>query len=311
MLKHLSQSVADFLLSYRGSKSPQTVAWYERRLKALVLFLGDVDITTISIQDLRRWRVMLSERTTRYEHHPLRAPQPGGLSAYTLHGYIRSCRHFFKWLVDEGALQRNPADRLEFPKLPKSGRKGISPSNMQRILDVAKTSGLPRDYAIVTFMADTMCRVGGMASLRIGDLDLERGRAYVREKGNKERPVYLEHRAVAAMRTWLVLRPHVAHDFVFVSRLGNPMTTGGIYQVIKRLAKAAGVEGKFNPHSWRHGGAREMVKAGVSLSVVAQFLGHEDERVTKDFYADLNDDELKAIHTQYTWLPDEPDIQIN
>jgi integrase/recombinase XerD len=107
------------------------------------------------------------------------------------------------------------------------------------------------------------------------------------------------------MRTWLVLRPHVEHDFVLVGRLGEPLTTNGIYQVIKRLAKIAGVTGKFGPHSWRHGGARAMIADGVPLSVVAQFLGHTDESMTKDFYADLDDEELKAIHSRHTWLPDE------
>ena len=287
-----SDALERFLLSLTGVASPATVDWYRRRLSSLVEFLGDVEVERVPVHDLRRWRVSLCERTSKYCDHPLRPEKEGGLSQYTLHGYVRAARRWFKWLKDEGVAEVNPAQRLELPKLPKGGRKGLSQLDMQRILDVARDRGIPRDYALVTFLADTMCRVGGLVDLHVDDLDLERGRATVHEKGDKERPVYLEQRAINALRAWLMVRPDADDDHVFLNRYKKPLTTNGAYQVLKRLAKAAGVTVKWNPHSWRHGGARAMLKRGVSLGVVSQFLGHESVQVTKDFYNDLDDEEL-------------------
>ena len=299
-----SDALARFLLSLEGVKSVQTVAWYRRRLSSLVAFLGDAPVESVSIDDLRRWRAGLAARTSRYEHHPFRhEPLKGGLSPFTLHGYVRAARRWFAWLFDEGLLPANPAARLELPKLPRAGRKGLSLLEMQRMIEAARSAGIARDYAVVMFLACSLCRVGGLVGLRLGDLDLERGRALVREKGEKERTVYLERHAVNALRAWLVLRPDVPHDFVFVGRRGLPMTGNGVYQMLKRLAAVAGVK-KFNPHAWRHGGARAMKLAGAPTGVVRQILGHEDERVTEAFYGDLDDEELAACHAQYTWLPD-------
>ena len=301
-----SDALARFLLSLQGVKSAQTVVWYRRRLSSLVTFLGDVPAESVSTDDLRRWRAGLAARTTRYESHPFRhQPLAGGLSPFTLHGYVRAARRWFAWLAEEGVLPSSPAVRLELPRLPRAGRKGLSQLDMQRMIEAARAGGIARDYALVMFLACSLCRVGGLVGLRLGDLDLGRGRALVREKGEKERTVYLERHAVNALRAWLVLRPEVANDFVFVGRRGQAMTGNGVYQVLKRLAAVAGVK-KFNPHAWRHGGARAMKLAGAPTGVVRQILGHEDERVTEAFYGDLDDEELAACHAQYTWLPDDP-----
>jgi site-specific recombinase XerD len=286
-----SHALEAFLLSYRGSKSPATITWYERRLKALIAFTGDVDITTITISRLRKWRVALCGRSVRYgEQTSGRAAEPGGLSAYTLHGYIRSARHWFKWLADEGLIEANPAERLELPRLPRGQVKGISQVDLVAIMEAAASS--PRDLALVWFLYSTGCRVGGVANLRIGDLDVEHGRARVREKGNKSRTVFLLPDAVAAMRAWLNVRPDTDHEHVFLGKRG-PLKTSGIYQILKRLAKSAGVAHGWNPHNWRHRRARDLLIAKVPLGVVAQILGHSDVATTSNIYGQLSDSDLQ------------------
>ena len=293
-----SNAVEMFLLSYRGSKSPQTLVWYERRLSALVSFLGDVEIADVTIHDLRRWRVALCERTSRYEDHPSGRPaEAGGLSPYTLHGYIRSARHFFKWLEDEELLNHNPALRLELPRLPKGGVRGIPHADLVKIL--AAAGSLPRDLALCWFLYSTGCRVGGLCDLRLSDLCLDSARAYVREKNKKTRVVFLTSQAVEAMRAYLAVRPArpddplQGDDHVFLGQRG-PLSTAGAYQVLKRLAAVAGVEHGWNPHAWRHTRAREF-QAELGLGIVSQLLGHSTEQITADIYGRLGEDELQRL----------------
>ena len=306
----VSKALEAFLLSYQGSKSPATLDWYQRRLSSLIKFLdssegGSASIEHVTTNSLRLWRVHLMEQKTRWADHPMRETRAGGLSLWTLHGYLRAARHFFKWLADEGILTANPAIRLELPRLPKDRKAGIPQSDAVKILDTARDLGIPRDYAIVLFLAETMCRVGGVVNLRLGDLDLDRGRARVVEKGNKSRPVYLEQRGIKAMRVWLMVRPSVSNDYVFLGRSGNGLTVNGVYQVLKRLAKAAGVPKGWNPHNWRHGGARAMQRRGMPTGVLSQTLGHSSVEVTVNFYGTSTDDDLKTAHTQYSWIPPE------
>ena len=229
------------------------------------------------------------------------------MSKYSVHNYLRGTFRFFSWLVEEGLLERNPATRLELPQLPDDPPKDIAYDDMVRILEVAQAVGA-REYALISFLADTGCRVAGAAGLRLSDLDLERGRALVREKGKggngKSRYVFLKKRTVEALETWLSIRPPDKGDGVFVG-LRGPLTESGIYQVVRRVAKTAGIQGRFNPHSFRHGWARGALRNGADINDVSHVLGHSSIVVTSRFYGRWADEQLKEIHDRVSWLPDE------
>lgn len=213
-------------------------------------------------------------------------------------------------MANEELLESNPAARLELPDLPNEPPKDISHADMVRMLETARASDI-RDYALVCFLADTGCRVGGAAGLRLSDLKLDQGRALVREKGRggkrKARHVYLKERTVNVLQSWLSVRPREKGDAVFVGAQG-PLTESGIYQVLKRLASKAGVDGHHNPHSFRHGWARGALRNGASIGDVSQILGHSHIWVTMRFYGRWADDELKERHDEFSWLPDDEEL---
>jgi site-specific recombinase XerD len=272
----LRAAVEAFLLSCNGVASKATQVWYRRRLFDLADYLDGVDISLVTVSDLRRWRVALLER--------------GTLSVYTLHGYVRAARRFFRWLEDEGILACSPARRLELPRLPKGQVKGIEHEDLKKMLAAASTS--PRDLALTWFFYSTAARLAGVAGLRLRDLHLERGSAVVTEKGNKTRVVFLVPQAVDALRAWLAVRLESSDDHVFLG-LRGPLKPSGVYQVLERLAKGAGVVSGWNPHSFRHRRLRDLQAAGVSLGVVSQIAGHADVSVTVDIYGRLPENELQ------------------
>jgi integrase/recombinase XerC len=281
----LQTAIKLFLLSYRGSKSPETEKRYGRKLANLVGFLGEhMSIERVTIHDLREWRAGLLER---------------GYSDHTLHGFVRACRHFWKWLEGEGILDHDPALRLELPRLPRGGVRGIQHDDLSKILAVAVSS--PRDLALCWFLYSTGCRVGGLCDLRLGDLRLDAARAYVREKNKKARVVFLVPQAVEAMRAYLAQRPAGPDDHVWLGQRG-PLKTSGAYQALERLAQAAGVERGWNPHAWRHTRAREF-QAELGLGIVSQLMGHASEQITADIYGRLSDDELQRLFSRVTVSP--------
>ena len=302
----LSEALESFDLSRAGVAPPAPRRWYGGAGKSLLRFLGDVDISQITIVDLRRWRKALVERPARYSEHPSRPEETGGLSAWSVHTYVRGVRGLFAWFTDEGLLESNPAARLELPQLPDEPPKAISAEDLEKLLEVAQARGA-RDYALICCLGDTGCRVSGLAGLKLDDLDLDTGRAVVREKGKggnrKARTVYFKTRTIAAVKRWLSVRPLDKGDAVFVG-LRGPLTASGIYQILKRLAKAAGVKGRWNPHSFRHGWARGALSNGADISDVSKYLGHQGVDVTVRFYGRWADEELKERHARVSWLPD-------
>ena len=168
---------------------------------------------------------------------------------------------------------------------------------MRAIIDVAFTA---RDRALVFFLADTLARVGGVCHLKIEDLDLDAGQAFVHEKGQEAREVYLSGRAVDALRDWLKERPAVEHDFVFTSeKTSRPLKEGGVFQAIERLAKSARRYREVWAASVETRRPRNMIQNGAPLSVVAQILGHADIGVTWRFYAQLGGPQLQKAHAEY------------
>ncbi|RME70565.1 MAG: hypothetical protein D6784_16520 [Chloroflexi bacterium] len=280
--KRLSDVILEFDLFLASDASAGTRKLYRYTLNKLLDFLGDVALESITIANLRRWLVVIKN---------------SGLSVYTVHRDVRQVKRFFRWLVEEGYLEESPAQRLNLPRLPRGEPpKAISESDLEKMLHCAK-SGSVRDYAILRFLAETGCRVGGLVSLRLADLDLNQQRALVREKGQKTRYVYFGVATVQAIEAWLNERPDGGVDRVFMGKRG-PLTPSGVYRILERLACKAGVK-RFNPHSFRHALARRLLQNGADLGTVSEILGHSNYETTHKFYARWSDEELSERHSRY------------
>jgi len=272
---NVTNAYKSFIDSMIGVLSPRTVEWYAERLRGLVGTLGEKDPNDVKTDDLRAWYRSLTVKETRR----------GKLSPHTLAGYVRACRRFFNWLTEEELIDRNPAKRLEAPRAVKRGTyrpKAISSEDLAKMLAAAKASNA-RDHAIVCFLADTGCRLGGLAGLCVNDLDLGMLRAAVVEKGNKARFVYFGKMTARALQVYLAERDGCDSDRLWIGRRG-PLTKVGIYQLFRRLARKAGVVENWNPHAFRHGWAHHALDAGADLGTVSQVLGHSSIQVTHDFY---------------------------
>ncbi len=283
----LARAIEIYLTSLEGVKAPATVVWYSRRLAELETRLGDLQLRQIKLENLRQWRRAICQRST--------------LSSWTHHGYVRAVRRLFRWLEVEGYLSANVAARLELPRLAFTPCRGIEHSDMLKMVRAAQDR--PRDYALVLLLADTAARVGGIAGLKVGDLDLAAGRAFVKEKGSRTRPVFFTPRTAAALAAYLGDRKTGP---VFLSlKGGQRLLESGIYQALERIAAGAGVKDHWNPHSFRHGAARAMLRRGANLAQVSQILGHSDVSVTVKFYGSFVDEELRRLHQSYSWVPNE------
>ena len=299
----LSEGIQSYLQSITGIMSPGSVTFYKRRLPSLLDHLGDVDLSTITLPQLREWRAALAARRTRWGGATSHPEVPGGLSPHYLHQFVRSVRRFFGWLEEEGLIRVSPARRLELPPLPHQYRRGITTADRDKLLASAQPN--PRDYAILLFFADTACRRAGLAALRLPDLDLDHCTATLTEKGRggpKQRPAFFLPTTRDAIKAYLATRPATDHDFVFCGVRGAPLSAGAIYQIFRRLARSVGLRRGWNPHNWRHASIRAMLSHGMSLPAVSQIAGHASVQTTGDMYGVFSEKELSAMHARCSWL---------
>jgi len=289
----LSEAIAKFLLACRADGlAARTVESYAYRLKRLEAGLGNMDLSNVSTDDLRAYAADLYN---------------SDLSIHTIHGYIRALKRLFNWLASEGLLSDNPARRVRLPRLPTTAPKAVSLEDARRLLQAARESGeeweQKRNVALLLFLLDTGCRLGGVVGLTLDDLDLERRVARVQEKGGQWRFVFLSDTTVKALRTWIEARDRIAVDAgnaLWVARGGRALTRYGVQNMLKRLKKRAGIDGPAGAHSFRHRFAISYLTNGGDLASLADLLGHKDIQTTKQYYARFERGELQRLHEMYS-----------
>jgi len=292
----LAKAFEYFVTSKVGADKPATISWYKRRLKSLVGLYGETDLADIMPEDLDSWRAKLAQRQVCYENHPSRrSVENHGLSVYTLHAHIRACKTFFGFCMQRGYLKNNPAVELKRPQLPKEPPKHITDDDLDRLLLAAQDN--PRDYAFIIALAATGSRIGGFVGLTWEQVDLNKGVIESHEKFGKVNEYYLTPEPLEALWRW---RRLCEFSVVFPKSNGEPLTYDGLYQIIERCAREAGVEGRCNPHSFRHHKARELLENGASLEVVAEILKHENVATTAQFYGRWTKEEIRQKHQRYS-----------
>lgn len=288
-------AVGTFLKIALQGRSEQTKGWYESRLRLLARFLGETRaLFDVLEMDLIDWRESIERQK---------------LSPHTVHGYIRAARRFFRWLYKRGMISADIAHDLYLPGLPRRGRSGISDKNALLILEEARRWSV-RDYAMLLFFASTNARRGGVAGLRMCDVNLFADgpacrRVQVFEKGQKERTVIMDDETLAALRAWVSVRP-AGSEYVFVTAEGKPLKVASVSEVIDRYKARLGIRGRCSPHQWRHRWFRRMLSNRMPLVQAAQLGGHENVELTYEYYGQFAVDELQDAYDRHYPVGDSP-----
>jgi len=287
-----------------AGRETETETAYTNKLNHLLVWCAGRDAATITADDMSAWRAWLIGRRVKRRGWQTVA---GSLSPATIHTVITTVKMFFAWASDTGRLPANPAAGLRNIPLPPPEPKAISADTVQRLINAAALHGercceRVRNVAIIAMLRDTGGRVGGLINARLPGLDLDSGRVFTREKGRRSRYLYLTPPTREALRAWLAVRHEYAptDGALFVGRFGRGLGRGGIYSMLRRVALAANIPAPYNPHSFRHAFARDMLRDGVDLSRVSQMMGHSRITVTADYYARWADTELQADHAAHS-----------
>lgn len=196
---------------------------------------------------------------------------------------IQSLKNFFKFLVKEKTLKKNPADKIRFLRKSKPTQpQALNKQEIHKLLSITSNSShgtQKRNYAIIQTILHTGMRVGELIGLEFRDLEIyERsGQArIVNAKGGKERTVPLNTAARRALSKYFGKRELAGKDIVFLSKRNKKLTARAIQQLVSNLSKKAGIEINVSPHTLRHTFAVNYLRSNPeSLVELSTLLGHE------------------------------------
>ncbi len=223
-------------------------------------------------------------------------------SAATIHRKAACLRSFYKHLRRDELIGDDPTAALTAPRRAKKLPQVLNYAEVQKLL-AAPTGSEPtalRDRALLEMMYACGLRASETIGLEVADLDLHEGFLRARGKGSKERLVPLGRQAIAAISAYLRGgRPKLVGERheprLFVNFRGGPLSRQGLYKIVQRNARAAGLGGQMSPHTLRHSFATHLLAGGCDLRAVQEMLGHADISTTQ-MYTHLSGEQLKDVY---------------
>jgi integrase/recombinase XerD len=288
----LLERFSDFLALEQGA-SPRTSEAYRRdvaRLTTYVAAKGAVGPSDISSRMLREFVYHLKDL---------------GLAPASIRRNVSSVHTYFRFLLGDGHVVRDPSERLETPKRWRSLPDVLTVDEVNRLL-AAPSLDEPlafRDRALLELAYGAGLRVSEWITLSIRDVLFEEGLVRVFGKGSKERLVPIGRSAIGAVAIYLrELRPRLERGegkgILILNARGRPLTRMGAWKILRHHVEKAQITKHVSPHTLRHSFATHLLEGGADLRAVQEMLGHADISTTQ-IYTHVDREYLRAVHKQF------------
>lgn len=230
----------------------------------------------------------------------LQALTTRGLATTTQARRLSALKHFYKFLVSEQFIEQDPTQLLDSPKPERSLPKTLTLDEVDLLINTAAASmEAPQDirlHCLIEMLYASGLRVSELVSLPFVVIPQDTSQLaqqqmlFIKGKGGRERLVPLGQHAVAALQSYLKVRPHFlekvkvnTHKWLFPSRSKEGyLTRHRFFQLLKELAVKANIAPeKVSPHVLRHAFATHLLQGGADLLSIQKLLGHADISTTQ------------------------------
>lgn len=282
-------------LELEKTSSENTLSSYIRDLRLFEKFLRDKgceEVEGIERQHLREFLLVLTKN---------------GYSPSSIMRIFSTVRGFFRFLLREERIRKDPVKGVVLPKVRKPLPRPLSFEEVERLLsapDPSTPQGL-RDSAMIEMAYATGLRASELVSLRTADLNMTYGYVKVRGKGKKERLVPVGEIALERVREYMekgrpfFLNPAKPSDFLFLNSRGERLSRQRFWGLLKEYALKCGIDRrKISPHVIRHSFATHLLERGADIISVQKMLGHSSLTTTQ-IYTMINRERLKKLYEEH------------
>lgn len=293
--------ITDFLeyLEIEQNRSQKTIANYHHYLTRLIDFAGDIKVSEIDPEMIRKWRLWLNRLGTNVNDE---------LQKTTQNYHLIALRSFLKFCAKRG-IDALPADKIELARTKRTQVTFLTDEEMARLLEEPNTATEPglRDRAILELLYSSGLRVSELVGLNKDNINLKRREFMVRGKGQKDRPIFISAGAAEWIQKYLDRRGDNSPPlFVRVGGTKKADTSGdhlrltarSVQRMVARYALNAGITKHVSPHTLRHSFATDLLMNGADLRSVQAMLGHSNIATTQ-IYTHITDPHLKSVHEKF------------
>lgn len=295
----------DFLeyLEIEQNRSQKTIANYDHYLTRLIDFAGDIKVSDIDAELIRKWRLWLNRLGTN-------SSDEMGKSTQNYH--LIALRSFLKFCAKRN-IPALSADKVELARTTRRQVTFLNEEELERVFaqpDLNSLGGV-RDRAILELLFSSGLRVSELVSLDRDHINLKRREFMVRGKGQKDRPIFISPEATKWIEHYISKREDTARP-LFVRYSGRKqvdlsgnfhrLTVRSVQRLVARYALLAGITKHVSPHTMRHSFATDLLMNGADLRSVQALLGHSNIATTQ-IYTHVTDPHLRAVHEQFHHKP--------
>ena len=297
-----SKAKTDFLeyLEIEQNRSQKTIANYDHYLTRLEDFGGEIKVTDIDNEMIRKWRLWLNRLGTNTSDE---------LCKTTQNYHLIALRSFLKFCAKRNIQSLSP-EKIELARTKRPQVTFLNEEEIDRILNQPNINnfiGL-RDRAILELLYSSGLRVSELVNLNTEQVNLKRQEFMVRGKGQKDRPIFISDRAVLWISKYLNSRTdNLKPLFISINKSNSKIDQSGnfmrltprsIQRLVSRYALLGGITKHVSPHTLRHSFATDLLMNGADIRSVQAMLGHSNIATTQ-IYTHITDPHLKAVFDKY------------
>jgi site-specific recombinase XerD len=295
------EAVAKFLeyLELEQNRSLKTIQNYSHYLNRLSDYAGDIKLSDIDSELIRKWRMWLTRLGTNTSDE---------LSKITQNYHLIALRSFLRFCAKRNYPALS-ADKVELAKTARPQVTFLDSEELKRLADQPDTNTLIglRDKAIIELLFSSGLRISELVNIDRGHINLKRREFSVRGKGQKDRPIFISDDAAEWIQKYMDARRDNSEPLFIryggshnVDNSGNfnRLTARSIQRIVTRYARLAGITKHVSPHTLRHSFATDLLMNGADLRSVQAMLGHSNIATTQ-IYTHVTDPHLKEIHAKF------------
>jgi integrase/recombinase XerD len=301
-----AKTKTDFLeyLEIEQNRSQKTIANYDHYLTRLLDFAGDIKVSDIDQELVRKWRLWLARLGTNTSDE---------LQKVTQNYHLIALRAFLRFCAKRDIPALSP-EKIELATVKRKQVTFLNAEELERLFkqpDISTLQGL-RDRAILELLFSTGLRVSELVALDRDHINLKRREFMVRGKGQKDRPIFVSPEAAKWVEHYLSKREDNARPLftrysgtkkVDLSGNFHRLTARSVQRLVAHNALLGGITKHVSPHTLRHSFATDLLMNGADLRSVQAMLGHSNVATTQ-IYTHVTDPHLKAVHEKFHHSPE-------